>query len=491
MKDSLKPDRPVCPPEGDVQFTILERIGSGSSSVVYRAEYRDGQGRCGIRLLKEYVPSRLTVRREPSGVLRPADDVRDAYQAGMDRFLAGARSAIALRRRSGLRDSICEILHVFPANGTCYLVMPISEGIVYAGVREFSLDRLLRRLRALTQAVGEIHQAGLLCLDLKPGNLLVRPEDPGYVMLFDLDSAVSRTALSRGIKLYYSQAWAPPELKLPSLYGEICEATDLYAIGELLFHQLFGRHSQPEERRPSAVFDFQGVPLLGDTGPETFRVLDKILRGTLSTSPERRYQKAGELLETLDEFLTISGRGGRTSGQETADGLSSPDPARDRSCLELMCAAIDSGDYGPVRTAARLGRSAAKERCGRDSQEYLNAVFLEAAVCFAQLASSLEGGVVPPSPLTDAFLRLLAEYLALAETLSTGTAPHCGGLAAFADGLRQTVSLHLEERRAQGKQGLGSKDRALLDMAMELARCAGDAEALIELRELACSPHNP
>lgn len=496
MRDLLKTSSQVCPPVQDIRYTILERIGSGSSCLVYRAECRDGQGHREIHLLKEYAPSRFTVHRASDGVMIPADDVWDAYQAGMDRFLAGVRNAIFLRRQSGLRDSICEILYVFPANGTCYLDMPISAGIVYAGVRELSIDNLLRRISTLTQVVGRIHQAGLLCLDLKPGNLLVRPEDPEHVMLFDLDSAVSKEALSQGAKLYYSQAWAPPEQKLPSLYKEICEATDLYSIGELLFYQLFRRHSRPEEHSPSASFDFRETPLLDGAGPEMRQALGKVLCKAISTSPERRYQQAGELLEALVELLAISGwergaPGGRAAvrrpKQKSTGDTPPPSPKRDRFCPDLMYAAIDSSDYGPVRRSARLYRARVEELCGREGPEYLDVVLCEAAACFAELASSLENNAVPPSPLTGEFLRLLEEYLALAETLPSEAGPHRGSLAAFADGLRQTASLRLE--RCRGGEGLLGEERALLDMAMKLARCAGDWETLAELREMACPPH--
>lgn len=485
MRDLLKAGSQVCPPELDVRYRILERIGSGSSCVVYRAERCDRRGRREMHLLKEYAPSRFTVRRTPDGVMTPSDDVRDAYQAGMDRFLAGAHTAIALRRRSGLRDSVCEILRVFPANGTCYLDMPVSPGTVYAGVREPSLDSLLRRMRALTQAVGEIHRTGRLCLDLKPGNLLVRPEDPAYIMLFDLDSAVSRAALSQGDKVRFSQEWAPPEQKLPFLYGEICEAADLYSIGELLFYQLFGRHSRPEERGPSAAFGFQGAPLLAGVKPEAVRALDGVLRKALSTCPRKRYQRAGELLEALDALLAISSRG--TAGDGAAIRPLKGESAGGASCLDLMYAAIDSGDYGPVRRWTRLCRTRAEALCGKESPAYLDAVLREAAACFAELASSLEDGLAPPSPLTDGFLRLLEEYLALAEALPFGAGPHRGSLAAFADGLRQTVSLRLERRR--GGEELPGEELALLETAMKLARRAGDPETLAELREMARSLH--
>ena len=491
MRDLLRNGSHVRPPEQDVQYTILERIGSGSSCVVYRAERFDFGHEREIHLLKEYAPSEFTVRRAPDGSMTPADDVRDAYQSGMKRFLTGAKHAAFLRSRSELRDSICEILQAFPANGTCYLDMPVSEGIVYAGVRELSLDSLLRRVSALTLVVGRIHQTGLLCLDLKPGNLLIRPENPDYIMLFDLDSAISRETLLQGGGLRYSQAWAPPEQKLPSLYGDICEASDLYAIGEMLFYQLWGRHSRPEERRPSATLDFSAAPLLDGMEAETLRVLNKVLCRAVSACPERRYQRADELLEAVEELLAMSDREHAwgeaalrpTLQRRSRDG-SFLNPKKDNFLSNLTYASIDSGDYEPLRKSARLRRARAKTRFGRESQEYLDAAFHDAAACFAELAASLEDNTIPPSPLTDEFLWILAEYLAVAETVPAGREPRRGSLTAFADGLRQTAFL----RRSEGM--LSGENRALLDMAAQLARFAGDAETLAELRETAC-PREP
>ena len=154
-----------------------------------------------------------------------------------------------------------------------------------------------------------------------------------------------------------------------------------------------------------------------------------------------------------------------------------PNPKRNNFLSKLTYASIDSGNYEPVRKSARLRRLRMEARFGRKSPEYL-----DAAACFAELAVSLEDDAIPPSSLTDAFLGILAEYLALAETLPAGKEPRRGSLTAFADGLRQTVSLR------RGGDALSGEERALLDMAIKLARFAGEAETLAELREMTCTP---
>lgn len=48
MRERLKAGSLVRPPEGTIQYKILEQVGSGSSSLVYRAEFRDDEGHCEI-----------------------------------------------------------------------------------------------------------------------------------------------------------------------------------------------------------------------------------------------------------------------------------------------------------------------------------------------------------------------------------------------------------------------------------------------------------
>ena len=73
----------------------------------------------------------------------------------------------------------------------------------------------------------------------------------------------------------------------------------------------------------------------------------------------------------------------------------------------------------------------------------------------------------------------------LAGEIPSEVNPHCGGLAAFADGLRQTAYLCLNLQRPQCSEQEISKIRSMLDMAMNLARYAEDAETVAELREMA------
>lgn len=198
-------------------------------------------------------------------------------------------------------------------------------------------------------------------------------------------------------------------------------------------------------------------------------------------------------VEAIEELLAMSNRENargaaalRPPRRKSAMGGSFPSPQRNDFLSNLTYASIESGDYEPLRKSTRLRRARAKARFGRKSPEYLDAAFHDAAACFAEIASSLEDDAIPPSSLTDEFLRILTEYLALAETIPAGREPHRNKLTAFADGLRQTVSLRLKQGR--GGDALSGEECALLDMAMQLAQCAGDAETLAELREMACPP---
>lgn len=83
----------------------------------------------------------------------------------------------------------------------------------------------VRFLLALCEAVGELHGRGVVHCDIKPANILFRPET-GDPVLVDLGLAVSPSEDSRGGTLGYS---APEQF----LGGEITPAADIHALGVL------------------------------------------------------------------------------------------------------------------------------------------------------------------------------------------------------------------------------------------------------------------
>ena len=290
-------------------FEVREMIGRGASCAVYRTYFCDSNGIRTEHLLKEYNPKGVELYRDEEGVLHPRSPGAAAqFQAGLIQFQDGFSLQLHIRQEyPELTNSISNVERIYTGNGTKYVSMPWFQGQSYSQLQEKDLFELLRRIKAITKTVGLYHANGFLHLDIKPENIYILPETAELVMLFDFDSVVRKTDLSKAISLSCTKTWAAPEQLLPGHRYKICEATDLYAIGRILFHQLMGRHPVREECRSFSTYQYDSASnLLRDVNPQAFALLSEILSHTICADVSMRYQSAEELIEKLDDLLPLA-----------------------------------------------------------------------------------------------------------------------------------------------------------------------------------------
>ena len=295
-------------PDHSIVYEIKEIVGAGASCVVYYADSVDANGIRTEHLLKEYNPRGLRLERDEQLCLRVCSECDEAaFKAGLDRFMSGCRMQAEVRLSLETKNSTSNIQGVFPTNGTCYNVMTVMAGKTYDKVEEKTLYDLLQRIKAITKVVRSYHLNGLLHLDIKPDNIWILPETVEMVQMFDFDSVIKKTDVATSAFLSYTQSWAAPEQLLPYRRNQICEATDLFAIGEILFNKLMGRHSETHERRSFSeiTFDYSNK-LFEGVNPRVFPLLSEILKHTICKVVEKRYQCADELLKKLDEAISLA-----------------------------------------------------------------------------------------------------------------------------------------------------------------------------------------
>lgn len=287
------------------EFTIRELIGQGASCAVYRADFVDEYGNRTEHLLKEYNPKQINLFRDESGALHlERENDSASFEAGLHHFRAGYVKQLKIRRLAELKNSTSNIQGIYHVNNTQYIDMICFNGRTYDKVREKSVYDLLRRIKAVAQVVGNYHKAGYLHLDIKPQNIYTIPETCEIVMLFDFDSVIEKTRIKYERILSYTKSWAAPEQLLPDKHERICEATDLFAIGEMIFHQLMGRHSTREERRSFAKYNFNyQSSIFENVDSKVLCLLEELLHHTICGLAKKRYQSADELIEKLDTII--------------------------------------------------------------------------------------------------------------------------------------------------------------------------------------------
>ena len=188
------------------------------------------------RAVKEYLPRDWATRREDGTVGPRTGGDEEDYHWGLERFLDEAR---ILARFS--HPHIVHVYRVFEAWGTAYMVMEYVEGrtlteeVKAAG--PLPEARVREILLALTEGLSAVHAAGLLHRDIKPDNVMLRPD--GMPVLVDFGAA--RQAIgrhSRSVTAVLTPGYAPIEQY--SARGDQGPWTDVYALGAVAFWALSG-----------------------------------------------------------------------------------------------------------------------------------------------------------------------------------------------------------------------------------------------------------
>lgn len=207
-------------------YRLVEPIDHGGMGTVWLAERRDG------RFDQRVAVKMLQAARMDS--------------AGMERF---SREATILARMTHPK-----IAHLIDAGvsplGAPYLVLEHVQGEhidVYCDQNRLSVHDRLRLFLDVLEPVAYAHANLIVHRDLKPSNVLVSADghvkllDFGIAKLLDSDEALAAAMGTQDGALTPASA-APEQLT----GGAITTATDVYALGVLLYRLLTGRHPSAE-----------------------------------------------------------------------------------------------------------------------------------------------------------------------------------------------------------------------------------------------------
>lgn len=272
-------------------YDILDTLGRGGMGVVFKAR----QTR-----LNRLVAVKMILSGAGAG----------AHE--LDRFRAEAEAVARLHH-----PGIVQIFEVGEQDGQAYLVLEFVGGGSLAqllGSQPLPPRRVAELGIALARAVQHAHEGGILHRDLKPANVLLTADgtpkiaDFGLAKRLDIDQGYTQTGAVMGSPSYMAPEQAEGRVR------DLGPATDLYALGAILYEMLTGRPPFVG----SSILDTLEQVRHHDPAPPRFlhpavpRDLELICLKCLEKSPRDRYASAAALARDLEHFLAgepISVRG--------------------------------------------------------------------------------------------------------------------------------------------------------------------------------------
>lgn len=283
-------------------FKITDVIGAGASCIVYTAVHTDNEGNEIPCRLKECYPEGLDITRNGDLSLCISERYSDKFHSQLDRFTKGYRKLLELRKSPASMNSISSVQEIYEGNGTKYVSMNCQNSITIDEAEDMSLYDIFRYIKSVTLQIKAFHDSGYLYLDLKPANVLLYPETPELVMLFDFDSALKISEID-SLNISYTQKWAAPEIVQRKIKN-IGFVSDIYTIGALLMYMLFKRSPGLSDRKRNAEWNDEfATGIIADESPEVKRMITDIFRKTLAADSEKRYDTCDELLEIIEPYI--------------------------------------------------------------------------------------------------------------------------------------------------------------------------------------------
>ncbi len=227
---------------------VFDALKPGDSLLEYRIEKVLGHGGFGITYLardtllnaefaiKEFLPPELAARAGGQAVTVRSADTREAFEWAKQKFLSEAQ---VLARFS--HPSLVRVSRFFEANGTVYFVMEFVAGpTLDSRLQEGPLQgaaELEALLLPLIEGMAQVHAAGVLHRDIKPGNIILRGD--GAPVLIDFGAARHAFgSVSKSMLNVVTAGYAPVEQ-----YSDGMEQgpwTDIYALGAVAYRAITG-----------------------------------------------------------------------------------------------------------------------------------------------------------------------------------------------------------------------------------------------------------
>lgn len=260
------------------RYEILEQIGSGGMSVVYKAKCHKLNRLVAIKVLKEEFSSDSNF---------------------VSKFKMEAQAAAGLSH-----PNIVSVYDVIDEGKLHYIVMELIEGITlktYISKKgKLEVKESIGIAIQVAQGIAAAHEQHIIHRDIKPQNMIISRDGKVKVADFGIARAVSAQTLNSAAM--GSVHYISPE---QARGGFSDERSDLYSLGITMYEMVTGRVPFEGENTVAialAHLEDAMVPPSVYT-PEIPVSLERIILKCTEKKPERRYASANEVIADLRKSL--------------------------------------------------------------------------------------------------------------------------------------------------------------------------------------------
>ncbi len=263
------------------RYEILEQIGTGGMSDVYKAKCHKLNRYVAIKVLKkEYSEDKTFVSK----------------------FRIEAQSAAGLAH-----PNIVNVYDVGDENGLYYIVMELVEGITLKQYIEKKVRLPYKEAISIAIQVARgmdaAHKHHIIHRDIKPQNIIISKDGKVKVTDFGIAKAATSTTINSSAAMGSVHYISPEQARI----GYSDERSDIYSFGITLFEMLTGNVPFDGETTVAvAVQHIQNtIPAPSTIVPGIPVGIDKIVLKCTQKKPEFRYQNADELIADLKKALVM------------------------------------------------------------------------------------------------------------------------------------------------------------------------------------------
>ncbi|MBF6212343.1 protein kinase [Nocardia puris] len=258
---------------------------------------------------------------------------------------------------AALRDPHIVAIHRHGAiDGRLFIEMDYIEGTDLAArlAAHGTLDprAALAILGQVAGALDAAHRAGLVHRDVKPSNILVRPDGFTYLIDFGIARVTGQTSVTTTGLAIGTWAYMAPE----RFSGDADARSDVYSLACVLYECLTGRrpYGDTDPARQMHGHLMTEPPRASAHNPDVPAALDDVIARGMSKEPAERPARAGEFVRAA-VYAVVGGRADSPGGSSERAGSGTPRPAEPGGANPAPLSGLPAAHFESASGAAMAG----------------------------------------------------------------------------------------------------------------------------------------